>query len=300
MSVNTNTFIGNTSNTFNVTGIVTNNFSGEFRVTGSSLLSSLDFSGVGGTLVYVQSPNKVLISGAGAGGAPASAQYGAGVDNKNLFYDFHGPDSGYDYEFDDLIPAGSTLPSGWFWVNQGSADYRENLGCGRVDKNAGDSLPNLRGIVKNLPAATAYTIYAKTFHAQAGAIGYGGVILRNSGQGGMLLAEEYLPNSTTRTYYVGQFQSPTNDNGGGAFGAGLNIWPAGGQFTWWKIIKSSATSWITYVSNDGGCWFDVSAPFDPTSITNLTSGVNQVGFGLQTTVGGHVGMQWLRVRDITV
>ena len=56
-----------------------------------------------------------------------------------------------DYEFNG---SGSSLPTGWSWVNQGTSTYAEANGYGSLDFQAGGA-DESRGIVRAVPAGAS-------------------------------------------------------------------------------------------------------------------------------------------------
>lgn len=172
----------------------------------------------------------------------------------------------YDVEFNTADT--TSLPSGWSWVNQETASYRERFGAGTL--TVPSAALEIRGIVRALPSESTWTA---TMWATGSQIGNAasdaelfGLILRDSatGKNAMLRRASTSGVITTKS---------ANDN----FGTAANFSAA--RFTYangllgFRVKRNSATSYDFQFSADGGIsWSDVdmardmSAHFTPDQI----------------------------------
>lgn len=176
-----------------------------------------------------------------------------------------------DYEFSSNS---TSLPSGWSWVNQGSATYNETLGIGALDLPGGGA-DESRHIVQNIPAAGSFTLIVKFYHISPGSGLFQSrhIVLRDSATDKQMrfslviaaspeLVVDYYSNNTTFS----------NRRGAAVVLQGDSI-SAGVPYV--KIVKNSATSWDWYVSQDGVGWLPIHSAINVS--TDLTP--NQIGIG---------------------
>lgn len=164
--------------------------------------------------------------------------------------------------------SGSSLPSGWSWLNQGSATYSEGSGVGTVALAAGSSGVNWRGIVTTPPSASTFTVVAKRLATFGGSGDRGsGLILRDSVSDKCLTWYYYSTGASNEQHVV----TWTATLGGTPTIRSSNI-SAGSQHQFLRIVKNSASSWDFARSTDGVSWttqlsaFDVGAVFTPDQI----------------------------------
>lgn len=187
-----------------------------------------------------------------------------------------------DYEFNG---AGSALPAGWSWVNQGTATYLEGSGRGTIDFPA-VSTANIRGIVQAKPAG-AFTMTCKlAFANDLVASSFFGLMARESSTGKLML----LALTNTKDIKVLTYDSPV-------VAASDTLWMA----TWadysrpsyFRLQYVSDTIWRAYVSPDGAAWFALTGDFDPVG----TAVYNEIGWGFDAR-NNHTGAascDWFRV-----
>lgn len=198
-----------------------------------------------------------------------------------------GGDLGYDYEFDGI---GSTLPSGWSWVNQGGAVYNEQFGAGAISVSE-TSAWNWRMITRAFPAGT-WTATAKVCvnnrasNTAAGTL-YAGLILRESSSGKQL---SFGYSNEIMSLYVLRWSSATTE--AATVGSTYNHGPATAWYL--RIRRNSSTSYDYEMSADGRVFVPIVSANDPTA--NLTP--DQIGFGVANNSGVMAGIscEWFRVR----
>lgn len=175
-----------------------------------------------------------------------------------------------DYEFNNTT---SSLPSGWSWFNQGSSVYSEALGWGGIVIPSQGS-DNVRGIVRNLPAAGTYTLTMKISLAGKNAANvYGGPIMRESSSGkmwgfyqrhdGTIGGIEYSNVTTVNSTF-----GTINSN---------QVWVMG-QYLYYRIHKNSAISFDMQYSPNGVHWLDVQLARNESGFAVA----DQVGFSLNS------------------
>lgn len=215
----------------------------------------------------------------GSGGGAGSV---VSVDDPVVFSDHHGADLGYDAEFDAI---GTTLPSGWAWVNQGSATFALRAGAGviAVPANTGDSI---RALVRDLPSEATWDIKAKVSApiTTADFQGYGLVLVDTTNSRLM------FHQATTQSGQVdtNRWSSFT------ATAAGAGTASARGYVQYVRIRKNSATSYDFGWSVDGVAWRWNATAFNVS--THMT--INKMGFAGNTNGAGafDVACHWFRVR----
>jgi hypothetical protein len=96
-----------------------------------------------------------LVTPAGGGGSTLR-----NVDNPSDAL-WSGTPTGTDLEFETDVTAGSTLPSGWTWVNQGTTTYEQTGGAAILKPPTSGTTEFPRMIVLAIPTATTWTMTMK-------------------------------------------------------------------------------------------------------------------------------------------
>lgn len=192
-----------------------------------------------------------------------------------------------DIEFDANNSA--SLPTGWGWVNQGSATYLERFSVGSMGYPTGQNTNSVRILSRSVPTASAYTMVAKmTLMSQPnGGNVYQGLILRDSATGKFAMFAIGTA-GITLTYWTNATTFSSTPNSDGVVLADI-----GGPI-YLRIKKNSSTSYDFATSYDGVTWRDMATGINIT--THMTP--DEYGFG-QTTTGQKVmivGMDWVRIR----
>lgn len=259
--------------------------------------------------LYFMGDDGIEVGPLGAsGGGAATMEPGSlfsGIDDRAQFNaEFGSTDEGYDEEFDGAGIATGTLPTGWSWVNQDTATYYQRFSHGRIDWGGGGDGSDIHAVVRSLPAGLqSCDIWAHLYGAQAARVGYeSALVLRNSANGKMLLMGRYTPvyaSSTAGDYPVWYANLYTDADTFDAVQQGpRNVFPAASPHWYAHIVVASPTDWRLYVNPDGGCDFGIGSPASLDITAALGAVPDQIGFGLTTAQGSHVGCEWIRVRDI--
>jgi hypothetical protein len=191
------------------------------------------------------------------------------------------------YEFDGDT---TSLPTGWSWVNQGSAAYAEKYGAGAVSLPA-TAGKQFRGIVRAFPAGN-WTATAKLGWATKGTVSnaYAGLVLRESSSGKLLTFTGYGINSLDYdTHYIETQSSPTANNS--TLASNVPVFPRA-RCPYFRVRRNSSTSYDFEVSPDGICWASVLAGNDPTGY--LTPDQFGIIASFEGTTTGAVACHWLR------
>lgn len=234
---------------------------------------------------YVAGGNDVVVADGGTGASTAAgAQTNLGVAGNRVDSPPSAPNAA-DYEFEATA---TSLPSGWSWVNQGAASYDESLGAGVITTVADNlsAAPAWRGIARNLPAGSTWTIKTKmTLTAMQGTVGtFAGLGLRESGTGELSII--YLRAQPSH-YGVSRYSSPSAFSADVAAQAGRVTSPASMYFA---IRKNSATSFDWMVSHDGIGWLTLAAANDSSAFFTP----DQLVLISESDVVGKVSYHWLR------
>lgn len=184
-----------------------------------------------------------------------------------------------DYEFN---ATGSSLPSGYSWVNQGTASYSEANGSGALVLPAGLAVQH-RAIVRSLPAGFASVTARLHFILSDSA----GLILRQSSDGKEVVFLVAPENATP--FLVMQFNSPSSFN---ATKASYDLNDAGGGGLLMRIVKNSSTDWDFQISRRGAGWATIGDAIDFSAFMTA----DQVGIIGQPdgTAPGLVEIDWIR------
>ena len=189
---------------------------------------------------------------------------------------------GYDLE---LNGTGSTLPSGWSWVNQGTATWTEGSGAG-VLYHPGNSGDAWRGIFRGLPTPTAWTLTVKlVINSASTTYTEVGLAIRDSSSGRFL---GFHIDNNTKTI-LGQYWN-NNSFQSGPFSSTYIDFPR-----YIRISRTSTTSYTFQYSTDGIGWVTAASAVNPTGYV-ITP--NQIGIQIDRTtlVPASVSLHWLRVR----
>lgn len=188
-----------------------------------------------------------------------------------------------DYEFEAVT---SSPPSGWSWVNQGSATYQEQYGAGLLTgtQQSGD---NWRMITRAIPSASSWTATVKAGVpvVSANYTDFAPLVLRNSSNGKFYA----LCIDPSRNAVVRYWNSLTSYNSTpGSQGIGSIPF-------YWRIRKNTSTSWDFHYSMDGISWKTCLGANDIT--TNLGGAPDQIGLGCNSNgfTDNSVAIHWFRL-----
>jgi hypothetical protein len=194
------------------------------------------------------------------------------------------------YEFDANNV--TSLPSGWSWVNQGTATYLERYGAGGISC-IGNASYNNRGLTRAEPAASTYTAVFKMSYALLGASSSPaanvGVWLRNSTSGKSVQYAYFSSNNVGMELANSATSYSSNSNLVSIIAQAMN--PA----IYFRIKKNSSTSYDFGLSANGVVWDDTVTGYNPT--THLTT-TTDIGFYFNsnvTTRNANLACHWLRV-----
>ena len=155
-----------------------------------------------------------------------------------------GGDLGYDQEF-TRPGRPTTLPSGWSWVNQGTATFVERNATGALTTPVGGSGTNVRGIVRAIPSESAWTAtFGLRLGIDTGNYSNGGIMLRDSA-GGKIVSLQYTQAALVEYDIFASATSYTST----ATNDGVRQPPR-----FMRVKKNSATSWDFGFSLDGITW----------------------------------------------
>lgn len=203
----------------------------------------------------------------------------------------------YDYEFDAADT--TSLPSGWSWVNQGDSTYREvaSMAALYALSSGGTTSANEthRMIVRSLPGGSAWTAVGKipsVFGYPAGGDYIrGGLVLRDSAGGDYVFFGRKISTAGDVANVAVDYFSSLNTFSSTQLTDVLSDVPR-----YFKITKSSATSFGFAVSANGVGWVNHVIGYDPTA-DGLS--LDQIGFlASGPSAGFDVMMEidWFRVR----
>lgn len=249
---------------------------------------------------WVHTPTAAWLNSVATGSPTEMGSLLSGVDSRYTFNAQHGEDEGYDEEFDQVGTGGvgvATLPTGWSWINQGAAIYEEQYGHGRIDRGSGDDGTALRGIVQDLPAGLqSFELWSHLWGMiDSGSSGYlASLIFRRSANGDLLQLGYYWDNAGTLRVYANHY---TDENTfGSTLASVVAARPWAQPHIYFHIYANSPTDWDLYYNYDGGCDFGLDTALD---VSSVLGGVpDQIGFAYNAPVAGHVGCEWIRIRDI--
>lgn len=173
-----------------------------------------------------------------------------GPDSPAAFTAVYGADLGYDYEFD---ATSTSLPSGWSWVNQGSATYSESFGAGVISHPgpAGATDDN-KAIVRSLPTPTSWAATAKVRVVSKDTNFFSaGLCLQESSSGKLVT---FSVARTGRTVDSDKWTNPTT------FSASLAAaFTVHDTCCYLRLTRNADATYTHEVSPDGAAWFTVAA-----------------------------------------
>lgn len=190
----------------------------------------------------------------------------------------------YDYEFG---AEGTSVPSGWSWMNQGTATYQEANGTGYVLHDGGGS--NLRGIVQPIPGDSTFEFRAKFRFVSLWNFNYlfCGFFLHDNA-GSKVAGAGYDNRGTSWAYWSDFTTFGGSENGDKRL---LML----GDTLYMSLKKNSATSWDIAYSTNGSVYSTIHAA------VNLGAWFtpNRIGWGIQqqTSTGSTkqpFGCEWFR------
>lgn len=259
-------------------------------------LSDVDTTGAAdGDVLTYDTGSGLWIPAAPTGGGSGGGGGATGIDDLTTFNSVWGSSpTTYDEEFDG---SGSSLPSGWSWVNQGDATYDESLDLGSVfsaytgGTTSGSANERHRMIVRGLPSESTWDAIAKIPQglARVGSWHRIGLVLRNSSSGAYWGFWRSMEGSDQFAKVQINSWSAINTYGGSQ--------PIDRTYTdfprYFRIRRNSSTSYDFHVSTTGKSWFPILSAHDPSGV-----GPNQIGFGFgcNDSQGLFVDLDWFRVR----
>lgn len=190
------------------------------------------------------------------------------------------PASDLDYEFEG---SGSTLPTGWVWVNQGSATYLEGQGAGLVTI-PGTANVHTRGLFRPV-SASSWTVTAKATDAHASSDIFGLLLMLRESSSGKVGGVRFYQNREVDAIVA------DDDNG-------LNFSTFAGPFavdfipSYFRAVKHSASSFDLAASRDGLSWLPVVAGWN----ASAHFAPDQVGVCALAQQDRQFAIHWLRVR----
>lgn len=200
-----------------------------------------------------------------------------------------GADLGYDQEWN----AGAAVPTGWAWVNQGTATATRTKGRLLIAEPTLASGNQLRLIERALPSPSVWEAVVKMRgRVWPPASTYGHFICLRDSVSGKIVAFG-LNGGGASTWTVGRWNWT---NASTLSAAALNT-VSDAVLTWpfWKVRRNSATSWDFEVSQDGVVWNTVEAAHNVQ--TFLGTAPTHIGLGLwRNNVLTSAAFDWFRVR----
>lgn len=194
-----------------------------------------------------------------------------------------------DYEFNG---AGTSLPSGWSWLNQGGAAYVEAAGFGVISL-AVDLTLNIRAILRAVPAASTWQVTARLAWAATGTLRGFGLLLRESA------SSKFVRFGRSDDAQLRIEKWTSNTSGGTSIAINNSLGNGGDIPRYFRITKNSATSWDFHWSPDGVAWSPMALGLDIS--TAFTSAPDTIGFGFYSSSAGSsvaggasLGCAWFR------
>jgi hypothetical protein len=234
---------------------------------------------VGDGVTAFSSLDQITAGGGGGGGT------GDPVDDPAEW----GTDLGYDAEWASGDPA---VPTGWAWVNQGTATATNTFGRCLITEPTAASGNQLRMIEQAIPSSSTFTATVKMvgrFWPAAATFGHF-IHLRDS-VSGKITAFGFNGQSSS-TWSLGRWDW-TNATTSSATSITAN--DAALIPRYWRINKNSATSWDFQVSINGVVWDTYTAAHNVT--TFLGTAPTHIGIGLwRNNVVTSMSADWLRIR----
>lgn len=229
--------------------------------------------------------------------APAAElRAAATIDDRAFFDGRYGAPLAYDQEFD---ASGSSLPSGWSWVNQGDSTYTEGDGGAQVlcaytgGTTSGSANERHRMLVRSLPSESTWSAFARVAQAFArvGSWHRMGLVLRASGSGEYIAFTRSMEGAEQFAKISINYWSAINTYGGSQ--------PIDRVYTdfvrYLRIRKNSATSFDFLASTSGRSWYPILSAHNP---SYFGSGIDQIGFlfACNDSDGLYADLDWFRVR----
>lgn len=200
-----------------------------------------------------------------------------------------GLDLGYDVEFNS---SGSSLPSGWAWVNQGTATFTRTRGRGLITEPTAASGNNLRMIERAIPTESSFEATVKLngrLWPPAGTFGHF-IHLRDSVSGKITILGANGAGSSTWSLGRWDWSNPTTSSATTLTTTDFALMPR-----FWRFRKNSATSWDFQLSLDGVVWDTHTAAHNVE--TFLGTAPTHIGWGLwRNNVVTSAACSWFRVR----
>lgn len=205
----------------------------------------------------------------------------------------HGPDNpdewGASLGYDEEFASGSGLPSGWAWVNQGTATYTRSKGHGIVSEPTAASGNQVRLIERAIPTEGTFEAVFKLTGRMYPAGDFGIFVhLRDSVSGKIVT---HGRGSTPPAFDLWNWTNASN------LSAVVTSVPNDASMVqrYWKIRKNSATSWDFEASDDGVAWNVIRAGHNVQ--TFLGTAPTHIGFGLwRNNLTLSAACDWFRVR----
>jgi hypothetical protein len=200
-----------------------------------------------------------------------------------------GTDLGYDAEWESGDPA---VPTGWAWVNQGTATATNTFGRCLLEEPTAASGNNLRMIEQAIPSAGTFTATIKMagrIWPPAGTFGHF-IHLRDSVGGRIVAFGANGQGASTWSLGRWDWTNATTSSSTSLTATDAALIPR-----FWRIRKNSATSWDFQLSLDGVVWDTHTAAHNVQ--TFLTTAPTHIGFGLwRNNVVTAVAADWFRIR----
>lgn len=214
---------------------------------------------------------------------------GKSIDNVVDFTSAYGAalTSATDQEFEG---DGTSLPSGWSWVNQGGATYSEHGGAGSIvgTQQSGD---NYRIMVRSCPSESTWTAYFKlTGFVTMANFSRFGCLIRD---GSNAFVDFGIASSTSAAPLIvaAKWTNPTTIS---AALSGSDIVDGSlPRNLYYRIRKNSSTSYDFEFSPDGLVWRSLIAAYNPSfTVTEVGFGTNANGTSRPNAISCH----WYRAR----
>lgn len=220
------------------------------------------------------------VEGGSSGGGSGASRFDTATDT------LWGTDLGYDAEFDTDT---SSLPSGWAWLNQGTATYQQAFGAALL---ADTGTSQLRGIEQNIPAGSSWVAVTKILLPPKPAnFRNAGIYIRDGATGKLTWYSIGHTSGVTMGVSV-QIDNWTNSTtySASALAGSAPVH----NLAYLAVRKNSATSWDFLGSADGLSW----ANFDlARNISTFTASPSKIGLAWSTPDATRMSAHWFRVRS---
>lgn len=239
----------------------------------------LNFTGAGATVTDAGLGEvTVNIPGGGSGGGGSDGS----IDDPTAWP----ADLGYDAEFST---AGTTLPTGWAWVNQGPTTFEKKYKVAVLADASATAANNLRVIERPIPTEAAWAASGKILVRPDDANYWGaGLTLRDAATNKMIMWGPSYNGGWKLN--LSEWTGPTGTSTNPLFTVDATAY----YYLYWRIRKNSATSWDFELSTNGILW---AKKVTARNITTFLANPSHIGFGLWRNgraVEGALG--WFRVR----